>query len=757
MKVYHSKKIAYGIAMAFFAAVCLILLIQQPVKAETSGDYEYTIVDGSYAVITKYNGTDANVTIPKEICGYPVQIIGERAFFECLEIENVTIPAGVTKIQPNAFNNCRSMTSVKIPNTVKSIGEYAFHGCESLVSAVIPEGITTIEESTFGTCYDLMRVTLPNSLTKIENNAFYACTSLTSIRIPDGVTSIGDQVFSNCGLSGVKVPDGVTRIGDFAFSGCSRLKSISLPDTVKSIGRSAFQYCYELRSIALPNGLTSIGECAFSHCTGLTQADIPNTVTKIDSHAFDGCCSLKKVTLPEHLTTIEDWTFASCNGLENVVIPNGVTTIKKYAFQSCNLGVLTLPSSVTDIYVFAFENAVASKIRFNGTFEEFQNIYIYPEGNTSFFNTPVYCTSDGQNYYQADPEKLIHFDYAVSNGNNATITNYKGNFKEVTIPSAIDGYLITEIGDNAFSENENLITLQIPDTVKKIGAGAFAGCTRLKNINLPKSLTAINNSTFFCCYVLDKITIPEGVTSIGSNAFGACYTLKSITLPKSLKSIGEDAFSGCQFTNIKGLEGVQSIGKHAFYDCAGLIDKILPVKPKTVNYNGKARTISKPKVKYSKGKVSYRYYIDQRCLHRTTKKNSGASEWGGAPVYPGIYYAKVKLKADGIFSKYEKIVPLEIRPKVTFRWNSYQGYDYIYPDIKTLKGVKNFRIKLYNKNNKLIRKSRKYTSSMAFGIRPGAGSSASDIFKSGQKYKVKVIFQMNDGEKITVTSRWMKK
>ena len=108
----------------------------------------------------------------------------------------------------------------------------------------IREGVKVIGNYAFELCRSINRIDIPDSVTNIGNNAFYGCRSLTNIKIPNCVTNIEDNVFAYCrSLSNIIIPDCVINIGEGAFRNCNSLISIKIPVCVTNIGNSAFVAC----------------------------------------------------------------------------------------------------------------------------------------------------------------------------------------------------------------------------------------------------------------------------------------------------------------------------------------------------------------------------------------------------------------------------------------------------------------------------------------------------------------------------------
>ena len=112
------------------------------------------------------------------------------------------------------------------------------------------------------------------------------------------------------------------------------------------------------------------------------------------------------------------------------------------------------------------------------------------------------------------------FKYEVDDG-KATITDYTGKGGDVIVPSMIDGFPVTCIGDNAFCYCTGLTSITLPASLTTIGYYAFSGCTGLTSITLPNSITTIGDWAFARCHSLTSIFLPEGC-SIGEGMFDDC-------------------------------------------------------------------------------------------------------------------------------------------------------------------------------------------------------------------------------------------
>ena len=392
-------------------------------NAETSGDYEYDVLDDGTVEVTSYVGSDTNVVIPSEINGKKVTSIGDAAF------------GGIWDDDEQKYIS--DITSVTIPNSVTSIGDYAFSYCTSLASITIGNSVTSIEDRAFENCTSLTNITIPNSVTNIGDDAFSGCTSLTSITIPNSVTSIGDYAFYYCtSLTSVTIGNSVTDIGKGAFFGCASLTSVAIPNSVTSIGWGTFANCTGLTSLMIPNSVTNIGEYAFAG-SSLTSITIPDSVTSIGDRAFYGCKSLASVTIPDSVTSIGAEAFDGCTNLTSVTIGNSVASIGGWAFLGCtSLTSVTIPKSVKSIeycaFGYMFDLNSLKEIKING------------------FKIKCYAGTAGEKYAKDNGfkyELLDKVSVPVISGAKATGTTYNSIKLSWNKTSGVDGYVVYRYDD----------------------------------------------------------------------------------------------------------------------------------------------------------------------------------------------------------------------------------------------------------------------------------------------------------------------
>ncbi len=123
--------------------------------------------------------------------------------------------------------------------------------------------------------------------------------------------------------------------------------------------------------------------------------------------------------------------------------------------------------------------------------------------------------------------------------------------------------------------------------VSKLGDGLFAGNEDVTSVEIPDSVTEIGNEVFYYAAYLEKVTIPDSVTSIGNSAFEECSSLTNITIPDSVTSIGTNVFKKSALIVINLPSGLTRLSDGMFYNCISLSEKTTPLAiPDSVNSIG---------------------------------------------------------------------------------------------------------------------------------------------------------------------------
>lgn len=198
--------------------------------------------------------------------------------------------------------------------------------------------------------------------------------------------------------------------------------------------------------------------------------------------------------------------------------------------------------------------------------------------------------------------------YEVYNTDEIKLTDYYGTAKTVTIPSFLDGCVVTAIGYNTFISSDQVENVIIPDCIRIIESknkwsknSTFSNCINLESITvselndnyssvdgvlfnkdktelirfptkktseiytIPDSVSCIYNDAFLKCVNLSSVVLPSGITTLGNNMFQGCSSLETVSIPKSVTSIGSNAFQDCvELRDITIPESVESIESGAF-------------------------------------------------------------------------------------------------------------------------------------------------------------------------------------------------
>lgn len=142
------------------------------------GDYEYCFLEDGSAKILKYTGNAPVVFLPERLEGRKVSVIGESAFQDNGQINQVVFPTGIAVVEDRAFEGCVELQYAFLNAGVREIGYRAFGGCLSLEEITFPEGMTDIGSDTFEGCIGLKKIVLPQSMSSIDEDAFAECTEL---------------------------------------------------------------------------------------------------------------------------------------------------------------------------------------------------------------------------------------------------------------------------------------------------------------------------------------------------------------------------------------------------------------------------------------------------------------------------------------------------------------------------------------------------------------------------------------------------
>ena len=434
-----------------------------------------------------------DIVIPEEIGGKAVTAIGQEAFYRC-DITSVKLSNTLKLIDDKAFLECPNVKELTIPASVDSIGNYAFNSWDALEQVTIEDSPNVLHAGrggysvmssmfsdqlllkkayvgrnhicpTIGASMDyeinlfarsrVEEITFGDYVTEIQKHELLGCNLLKKVNLSKNITSIGDIAFDGCELlSEIAIPDGVEEIGKRAFNNCSVMPDQKLPSKLRTISQEAFRRCFALTSVTIPASVLSIGANAFVECYGVTSLkleDSPNAI-QLPCRVFDDFRNLKALYIGRNYIAEYDWygNFISNHPtLEEATVAGDVTEVQNQMLNGCAvLKKVTLGDKITRIGIDAFTGcSILEDINLPAILEKidtraFRRCYALKE--------PTFPTSlkeIGEEAYSECPLENIHIPASVEKIYNYAFNGTKlGNiYCYGTVPPECTGWLFPGI------------------------------------------------------------------------------------------------------------------------------------------------------------------------------------------------------------------------------------------------------------------------------------------------------------------------
>lgn len=461
-----------------------------------------------------------------------LKTMGVYTFSKCSALKKITLPESLTKFGIGTFSES-GLTIVILPSKITSIPQKGFYKCKQLEAISLPTNMSMIGISAFEECDHLTSVALPEGLKTIDIKAFYN-SGLTSVEIPQAVETIGENAFALSTLESVTFNGVPKEIREQVFAGCDYLTQVHLPEGFTTIPYATFLECCSLTSITLPSTLTTIGSYAFWGCSLEWVTSLAVLPPACDENAFDYNSEIDKT--PANLVVPDGckvnynnaWPWASFQEIyqmepEMPEVMAGTCGENVTWSIDPDLSILTIEGTgaMTNFDYRNDEKAPWARYR-----SYFQHVVV-GQGVTTIGDYAFMET------YITDimlPEGI------ESIGNDA----FWGcsNLSAISLPSTLK-----EIHFGAFVACNSLESIVIPEGVKKIDAQVFGQCSALTQVTIPSTVESIGRLAFAYCESLEEIVIPANVKSIDTYAFGMCPLLKDVTcLSTTPPTLAADAF-----------------------------------------------------------------------------------------------------------------------------------------------------------------------------------------------------------------------
>ena len=360
---------------------------------------------------------------------------------------------------------------------------------------------------------------------KIASQAYYQNAELTSYEFPEGITEIGDFAFARSGLESIVIPEGVTKIGYGAFYHCDNLQSVQIPSTITEIDDYAFAKTPFLENnhsatypfvvagdgiligylgsdsiVNIPGGVKHISDGVLRDHMGITAVNLPDTVETIGEDAFKGCHNLTTVNGGKNVKSIGAGAFQGC-ALSNVTIPSSVEEIGIAAYDlSGGTDTVTMEGTTLPKLTYGTDSSRALNkedrtYAFSGNLKK----VIVPTGVSDFENTIL---QDGIYGYQGN----IYDEQGTLLAQNQGVSKASDIMHDITIPGSEEDFILH------IRESEDAVA-RISDAYGELYGGRTPSKLQAYEISLMDETDTVPIHKLGKQTATVELSIPEGIST----------------------------------------------------------------------------------------------------------------------------------------------------------------------------------------------------------------------------------------------------
>ncbi|HOT69821.1 MAG TPA: leucine-rich repeat protein [Clostridia bacterium] len=511
------------------------------------GDFAF---DEETGTIVHYTGAEENVIIPSTIGGVPVQTIGKEAFYRNNHIASVTISPSVLRVDEYAFKDCNNLCNIEIGSGVQIL-DYAVNWGNSFRDAYTAGGAGIYARQDHGTWVKINQTISVTGIFFDKNeihipfgeNEYYRVKATiqpldATIRgiiyssSNEAVASISETGNMKVNSAGTTVITARTTDGGFeAYCTVTVYELVVEGDFIFDPETGTItKYTGTQEKVTIPSTIGEItvqviGEKAFYNNNHISSVTIHPSVQRIDEFAFSGCDNLYVVQIGSGVQIA-----SSAIGYDNHFLDAyTVDGAGMYARQDNDTwNKIDQVISVTGV---SFENN-DMLITAGEFYDQLATIHpsdatnkgiIYTSSNdavvsihglsikSNFAGTAVITARTADGDFEASCSVTVYYKTVteedfIFNAETGTITGFKGAHTTVEIPETIGEVPVRVIGENAFYNNNCLISVTIPSSVERIEKNAFSFCNNLHIIEIGSDVQIGSNAMYNANYFRDAYT-----------------------------------------------------------------------------------------------------------------------------------------------------------------------------------------------------------------------------------------------------------